>query len=633
MASQLQQYEFNLHKDSLGKGTFGEVYKAYDKLLKKTVALKISNPTAPDTERYSISAEVHRIMDFRHQNLVTYYYVFETDGTDDLGKNIKRQVAVMEYIEGTDLRQLIEQENVSKNSTQLTEIITGVLDGLQFLHSQRLIHRDLKPSNILITEKDGRYLPKITDFGISKELDTDAGASLSGEIGTVAYMAPEQFMSSHSRIDHRIDIWSFGVILYEMFMGSPPFGRDKTKSKEEILKNILQTKIPPEIKNIPEPYRSVISKCLKTEPGERYSNAIEILEYLKHYPEDNLWNGIQKEPEEKRYDKYLKQYPDGRYAKEALRQKQILLEKEKSEQDRLYWEERLKTNTIDAFTDYIQKYPQGAKVQHARDRISQLSEEQKQKELQQKEDAERAKKIDPAISDETELILHAKEAESFKKSEKIYWEKIKNHLSPKTCKEYLKTYPGGEHSKEVKSWLRKRVFRRSFFIILFCTIPVALYFGMRIYLAEQERNIYTEAIQTGNTDANIGYLEGYPQGKYRLLVNTHLTQKYDRLIAEGIEFYRSSSESDITDSLKVSKLLESLLVFTEAKRTHPFIYFRDTMQTCTFLMDCKHKLDTLIIQYESSIAHMQKSGLSSRDYQPYQDAIHMIQNNPLYKNQ
>lgn len=269
------KYEYDPQKDKLGEGSFGSVYHCHDILLNRDYAIKISKPISTESDRYGLISEFSRVIDFQHENIVRYFNVFRLEGINGLDEKTVRQVGVMELVEGTNLQKEIEKGITDEN--HIREIALGVLSGLQYLHKNGLIHRDLKPSNILLSIKDGKIIPKIGDFGISKMIETSTSAGLSGIIGTMAYMAPEQFGTQDSRIGFSGDIWAFGIILYEMFTGKTPFGNEKTHTQGEIMNKILHDALPSLIETIQEPFRSVILKCLQKDSSIRYQNAPEII--------------------------------------------------------------------------------------------------------------------------------------------------------------------------------------------------------------------------------------------------------------------------------------------------------------------------------------------------------------------
>ncbi|MBN1200178.1 MAG: serine/threonine protein kinase [Bacteroidales bacterium] len=626
MAEGLKRFQYDSISDSLGKGNFGEVFRATDTLIDKVVALKISNPANPQYERYSIMEEFRRIMDFRHENLIAYYYVFETEGHDDLQRSYKRQVAVMEYIDGADLQKLMDKEAIGKDEPKCNDIITGILQGLHCLHSNKIIHRDLKPSNILIEHKEGRYIPKITDFGISKEIESSSAAYLSEHIGTSSYMAPEQFGAKHSRIDHRIDIWAFGIILYELFSGKTPFERGKDESKEETMRKILLEPLPPALQDIPEPYRSIIEKCLQKKPEDRFPHARDILDYLKTYPEEQQWQEVNKRMTIQKLKDFLRQYPNGRYSDQAGQKLQNLLESERAEKENKEWQKCVKQHTVDDYQLFITTYPSSDQIQSAVSSLTEIIREQCQAEITS-EDKQ------PGTQDEgTEILSVSPPAiPEESKAETQFWNQHKNKLSRKICREYLNKFPGGIHRREVIRWRRKRNIRRTLFILLLCALPVAAYFGWMLYLSETEKQLYQDAAGSGDTDKLIGYIQKYPDGKYRFQANLDLTRKYDQLISEGEKaFDHSARINDITMNKTVG-FLNALQRFEEAKKLRSFLFLRDTSHALLKINACRSELDSLVAKCSRSIKYMNQMGLPG-NVGIYQMITDTVLRNPLYNN-
>src|SRR5712664_2178545 len=205
-----------------GKGAMGEVYRAHDSRLNRDVAIKVSN--AQFTERFT--REARAIAALNHTNICHLY---------DVGPNY----LVMEYVEGQDLRGPLDLDDA-------LPIIQQLIDGIEAAHEKNIIHRDLKPANIKITPEG---VVKILDFGLAKAIEPQPssdgnpensptltmGATQAGAIlGTAAYMAPEQ--AKGKTADKRSDIWSFGVIVYEMLTGKRLF---QGESAVEILGGVL----------------------------------------------------------------------------------------------------------------------------------------------------------------------------------------------------------------------------------------------------------------------------------------------------------------------------------------------------------------------------------------------------------
>jgi serine/threonine protein kinase len=214
--------------EKLGEGGMGTVYLAEDIMLERKVALKILNPLLTKeshfTDRFRHEAKIQASL--IHPNIVSLYNYFRE------GDNY---CMVMEYVEGDTLKHLISGTGPMPEQRAVW-ILNQLLEAVGFAHKKGIIHRDIKPSNILITKDDD---VKILDFGIAKILQ-DKGLTKTGtKMGTVYYMSPEQIKAVKD-IDHRTDIYSLGITLYEMLSGRVPFNVD-TDSDFEIMNEIVSS--------------------------------------------------------------------------------------------------------------------------------------------------------------------------------------------------------------------------------------------------------------------------------------------------------------------------------------------------------------------------------------------------------
>jgi len=273
------RYKYNPKTDMLGKGGFAIVYKAQDTLLSRVVALKFF--THNDSNKNSLIQEISRAISLEHPNLCRYYDANMLESINLHGELEKTEVGVMEYIDSGDLKSFLRH-----NITYFNKLLIDVLEGLSYLHNSGIIHRDLKPQNILIKSTVLGPIAKITDFGISKHINS-GNTNASQLMGTIEYMAPEQFSPAkygiNGRISTNLDLWSFGLMVYELIMGETLFGgKGGHSSAEQIMSNILHDDIVEErAKKIPEPYKQIIQLCIVKDANKRVQSAGELIRLLK----------------------------------------------------------------------------------------------------------------------------------------------------------------------------------------------------------------------------------------------------------------------------------------------------------------------------------------------------------------
>jgi len=253
----------------LGRGGMGIVYKAEDTKLKRRVALKFLPPELmleeEAKERFVLEAQAAAALS--HPNICT---IHEIDEEED------KSFIAMEYVEGKTLRAKIESGPLEEQ--EALDIAIQIAEGLEEAHKKGIIHRDIKSANIMVTEKGQA---KVMDFGLAK---VKGGTLLTREgttLGTVAYMSPEQ--ARGEEVDHRSDIWSLGVVMYEMLSGQLPFKGDLEAS---ILYSVVHEEPKPlkAIKpDIPVELQQLIYNALKKKRESRYSSAAEMLKDLKKY--------------------------------------------------------------------------------------------------------------------------------------------------------------------------------------------------------------------------------------------------------------------------------------------------------------------------------------------------------------
>ncbi len=264
---QLGRYEL---LSELGQGAMGVVYRARDPVLDRVVAIKTINLTLPKDELPEYEGrfyqEARAAGGLNHPNIVTIY---------DIGKSDKVAYMAMELLEGEELRSILAHREPLPVLLAL-DIGIQVAEALAYAHERQVVHRDIKPANIMIV-RDG--LVKLTDFGIAR-MRTNEVKTMTGMIlGSPKYMAPEQVVGK--RVDHRADIFSLGVVLYEMLTGEAPFVAD---SVHGILYQVLNhTPSAPSAKNPQSPplLDLIVAKALAKNLDQRYDNAKDLAQDLR----------------------------------------------------------------------------------------------------------------------------------------------------------------------------------------------------------------------------------------------------------------------------------------------------------------------------------------------------------------
>ncbi len=275
-----QRYQFDVKKDLIGKGGFSKVFRAWDTVRKREVALKFFY--GDWSEKYDVIGEINRMEDLVHPNLIRYYDATYISSKSALGEEEKIQVGILEYANYGDISKLFRTDNL----IIIRKVITQLLEGLSFLHNNKIVHRDLKPKNILLSNINNEIVVKIADFGISKKVGIGGDEGNSTQLlGSIEYMAPEQFNAKkygiNGQLDTNVDLWSVGIIIYELFTRSTPFGNRSTGfTNEEILNNILFNPIEINYGKLQEPYRTMVKACLEKNATERVQTAEDLLKIL-----------------------------------------------------------------------------------------------------------------------------------------------------------------------------------------------------------------------------------------------------------------------------------------------------------------------------------------------------------------
>ena len=263
--------------DQIGQGGMGVVYKARQKGLDRTVAVKLLRSTflagEAGVKRFRVEAQA--VARLQHPNVVSIHEVGEQNGLLFFS---------MDYVEGQNLAQVVRGTPLSAD--RAARYVKTIAEAIHYAHQRGILHRDLKPANILLDTSDQ---PRITDFGLAKQTEADSDLTVSGAVvGTPSYMPPEQAAGLRKEIGPASDVYSLGAVLYELVTGRPPFRAD---TPLDTLRQVVDNEpAPPRLLNtkVPRDLETICLKCLAKEPTRRYHTAQALAEdlgrLLKHEP-------------------------------------------------------------------------------------------------------------------------------------------------------------------------------------------------------------------------------------------------------------------------------------------------------------------------------------------------------------
>ena len=254
--------------EMVGKGGMGVLYRGHDPKLERDVAVKMMHVdfTGDDTARERFQREARAVARLQHRNVVTIHELGDLDGTPYI---------VMEFLSGQDLEHILKSTTSTLPLVKKLDIGIQLCEGLGYAHDQGIVHRDIKPGNVRVLE-DGTV--KILDFGIAKF--AMSSVTQSGTVmGTPSYMAPEQIMGQP--VDGRADLFSTGVLLYELLAGKKPFVGDSPTSVVYQIMHGEATSIRELVPDLPDALAEVVSRALEKDPAQRYAKASELASDLQ----------------------------------------------------------------------------------------------------------------------------------------------------------------------------------------------------------------------------------------------------------------------------------------------------------------------------------------------------------------
>ncbi|MBV8600900.1 MAG: serine/threonine protein kinase [Candidatus Eremiobacteraeota bacterium] len=251
----------------IGRGGMADVYHGSDTVLGREIAIKILTDRS-EIVRKRFLREAQSMASLNHPNVVGVY---------DAGEFAEQLYIIMELVRGKTLKQIAAEGLTFDRSI---EIFIGLLEALDYAHSQSVIHRDIKPANVMILT-DGTV--KVMDFGLSRRVSDASSVTQAGEIvGTIAYLSPERFLGKTT--DQRSDLYSVGCVMYEIFTGDVPFKSATDDLVSVIFAHVNEPPVPPRNRNrdLPPALERIILRLLEKDPSSRYGSAREAINDLKN---------------------------------------------------------------------------------------------------------------------------------------------------------------------------------------------------------------------------------------------------------------------------------------------------------------------------------------------------------------
>ncbi|MCA9225070.1 MAG: protein kinase, partial [Planctomycetales bacterium] len=263
---------------TLGQGGMGVVHEAFDRLLHRSVALKLIVPHREITEehRRRFRREAEAAARLQHANIVQIY---------DFGSHDDTLYCAFEKVDGGSLSQrLADRARPTLSSSAAARIIETLADAVDYAHQRKIIHRDIKPANILFTVNG---TPKLADFGLAKQLDDVSDHTMDGALlGSPSYMSPEQADGRVAEVGPRSDVYALGAVLYECLLGSPPFQSDGVLATLDQVKHATPVR-PSKLRNdVPRDLETICLKCLEKDPSRRYDRASDLASDLRRFLDD-----------------------------------------------------------------------------------------------------------------------------------------------------------------------------------------------------------------------------------------------------------------------------------------------------------------------------------------------------------
>jgi serine/threonine protein kinase len=274
------RYQYQPSTDLIGKGEHTRVYKALDKEIYLPVAVKVYRGS-DQAEKYGL-AQVEKVIAMDHPNICRYLHVEEIEKEGAFGEKETMQVCVMELVADGDFASYYRARNQPE---LMRKMVTDILRGLAYLHSQGIVHRRLKASNLLVGETTQGPVVKITDFGLGSGKAALRDARLSSIVMEVTHMAPEQLnpkkFGINGKVSYHLDFWALGMAVYEALTDNDVLFRNTSEdTREQMIQNILLPHLPEKVRKLPAPFDRFVARCMAKHADDRAQNTRELLELL-----------------------------------------------------------------------------------------------------------------------------------------------------------------------------------------------------------------------------------------------------------------------------------------------------------------------------------------------------------------
>ncbi len=503
-----KRYTYSIRTDKIGGGAFGTVYLAYDNIVNRYVAIKVSEVKTIGSKEFSLQDEFNALKNLPvHPNIANYetLYTFEM-------QNGIFDYAIMQYYKDGNIAAVIKQKLSIEQKEQLA---IGLLEGIVHLHQHNIVHRDLKPSNVLVIKYKNKYIPVITDFGLSKQTSEEAKSRFTNSFagGTLKYSSPEQLKGEILR--QNTDLWSFAVMLYEIFTSKALFettanSKISAEAEKDIFEQILSFDLNNKIKEVPDKWQKVLEVCLVRDVDKRIKSVEEISTIIFNNYNENKRN------------------------------------KEESKENTIITEQHTKTNEDRTKIEKTVLYKANKELDDEKTVIDETIKTKvsntKNEKVKQKTIINKKKKIKRNTKFIALLVIVIIIAlififYSYKDNS---WQNTQKQNTILAYKQYISDYPQGEYKDKAEEnivWLKAKQKNNTLSYSAFVNqYPQSKFLDTANNRIQKLQ--FDSILALNNTNALINYIQQYPQGSYASDANTKLIE----LVADSTNYIKAQQK-------------------------------------------------------------------------------------------